>query len=208
MKSRKKMYIFLTSLVIITVMISIAYAALSTTLTIQHGNVTQTAQSWNVGFVAADPISASVVGGTSDVGRSCGTVKATATAVTVRATTLSKPGDKCVWPVTIQNTGSIDAKLDTITFTKPGGYSGDTCTISYNDSNQTVKKSMMVCDNIKYKITTDEAGNTLLIEGSKTITANSTLTVYITAAYVPTDTTVSSEIVYTNAKIALKFAQK
>ncbi len=205
MKSRKKMYVFLSSLIAIIIMISIAYAALSSTLNIQYGNVTQTLISWNVGFEPGDPINVDTVGGTSNVGRSCGTVKATATAVTVRATTLSKPGDKCVWKLNILNQGDIGAKLTQLTFTKPGGYTGgDTCTITTSGSKN---KSMMVCDNIKYKITTDQDGNNLLLEDSTTVAAHSNLYVYLTAAYVPTTTTVESEIVYTNAKIQLKFSQ-
>lgn len=203
--SKKNLSKIVIGLVIIVGMITIAYAYLSTTLTLKYNKITQSALTWNVGFVegtiAATPDS------TSSTGFSCGNVTATPTTVTVANTSLSKPGDKCVWELTIQNNGSIDATLETISATAPTG-TGVTCTIESANN-------MMTCGNIIYKIASTATGYTLLTTTNKTITkvtngTPGTMTVYLLAYYNPTVTELNlgTAIVQNNAQFSLTFKQK
>ena len=187
MKDKKTIYAVLVAIVIAGAGLSIAYAAMSTTLTTTFGRVTQNALTWNVGF---DTTSTSV----SATGRSCGTATIATGTVTIGDTTLSKPGDKCTWAVTVRNSGQINAKLSSIAGTQP---SGNTC------STQT---GTMTCGNIKYSVTTDAAGSTVLKSGVS-LAANQTLAAYIVAEYVPTNAVQSSAITQTGATFKMTWAQ-
>ena len=65
---------------ILVVGVGVAYAALSTTLTVTFGKVTQNAITWNVGFQGSSATGTS--SGTSTTGLSCGAATITASAVT------------------------------------------------------------------------------------------------------------------------------
>ena len=69
-------------LVVVVVGMSIAYAALSSTLTIQMNQVTQNSLSWNVGFQPGT-VTGTPGGSSSSTGRSCGNATVTANSVTV-----------------------------------------------------------------------------------------------------------------------------
>ena len=179
---------------VLVVGIGIAYAALSTTLTITFGNVTQTALNWNVGFqgttISGTP------GGTSSTGRSCGTatVAQDTLSVTVADTTLSKPNDSCTYTLTVKNSGNIPAKLDNITPTAP---SGITC--------GTISGGNMVCGNITYKLASNSDGSTILPTNT-TLAASETQTVYLVVKYTGT-TTNSSSVTHTGATFTLNYIQ-
>ena len=191
---KKKYQLALIVAIVMLLAITTAYAALSTTLNIQTNSVVQEALTWNVGFTGTSATATST--GTSTTGRSCGTATITATSVTVAETTLSKPDDKCVYTLTVKNSGTIPAKLSTITPTKPTGTSV-TC--------GTASGPTMVCGNITYKLTSNSAGTTALATNT-TLAANGTQTVYLVVSY--TGTTVnSSEITQSGAKFALKYDQ-
>ena len=109
-------------------------------------------------------------------------------------TTLSKPGDKCTWTLTIKNSGTVAANLGSITPTAPSSVS---CTNS---------GASMVCGNITYKLTTNSGGSTLLTTSAGNLTAGSSLTVYLVAEY--TGTTVnSSAVTQTGGKFTLVYNQ-
>jgi len=80
-------------MVVLILGIIVAYAALSTTLNLKFTGVTQNALTWDVGFTGTS--ASGTAAGTSATGRTCGAATITATSVSVAATTLSKPGDKC-----------------------------------------------------------------------------------------------------------------
>ena len=149
--------------------ITVVYAALSTTLNITINRVSQNAISWNVAFSTGSVTP--TVGGTGDAGRSCGTATVDATTVTVANTTLSKPDDSCTYQLTINNTGSIDARLGTITPVHP---SSTSCTDS---------GASMVCGNITYKLATNSTGTTLLATNSTIAKTTGTQTVYLIIKY-------------------------
>ena len=195
MKDKKTIYAVLVAIVIAGAGLSIAYAAMSTTLTTTFGRVTQNALTWNVGCDTTSTSVSATAGGTSATGRSCGTATITAGTVTIGDTTLSKPGDKCTWAVTVRNSGQINAKLSSIAGTQP---SGNTC------STQT---GTMTCGNIKYSVTTDTAGTTAVLKSGESLAANQTLAAYIVAEYVPTNAVQSSAITQTGATFKMTWAQ-
>ncbi|MBR1386575.1 MAG: hypothetical protein IJ568_07070 [Bacilli bacterium] len=168
-KNQKQLLTIVGAVVLLIVGISVVYAALSTTLNITVGSVTQSQMSWNVAFQTGT-VNATA-GGTSATGRSCGAATVTADTVSVASTTLSKPDDSCTYALNIKNTGSIDATLATITPVAPGSTS---CTNS---------GASMVCGNITYKLTTDSAGSTLLTTGGTLAKTNGTLPVYLVIKY-------------------------
>ena len=169
--------------------ISIAYAALSTTLTITMGKVTQSALSWNVGFTTGTVNATKVGSGT------CGAATVTADTVTVADTTLTTLHDKCTYALTIKNTGTVAATLATINPSNPASVS---CTNS---------GASMVCGNITYKLTTDAAGNTLLTTNKDLAASTGSLPVYLVAEYTGT-TTGGSAATHTNAGFTLTYNQK
>lgn len=203
MRFKKNMYIFVSILVVVAIVISIAYATLSTNLTVKYSKVTQSSQTWNVGFVPASSVSATALG-TSSTGRSCGTATVTANSVTVANTTLSKPGDACRWELQIQNTGTIDAKLSEIQYVMPTGITD--CTITQD-------RTQMDCGNISYKMSSNESGGTRLVaNGNSTSTtkvdAGDTITVYLHAIYLPTDSVNATAVEHNNVQTKLIFIQK
>ena len=184
-------FLFLVATIMI-VGVGVAYAALSTTLSITFGSVTQSALSWNVGFQGNSATATS--SGTSDTGRVCGTATITPSTVTVADTTLSKPGDKCTYALTVANTGTVGAVLSSITPTAPNGI---TCGTSTGGN--------LVCGNITYKLTSDAAGETVL-PTSTDLAAGSTQAIYLVISY-NADTLQTTEVTHTGAKFTLTYNQ-
>ena len=191
---RKRLYVIMCSLAVAVVALSIAYAALSATLNIGVSSVQQTPQTWNVAFQTGSVTG--TPGGSSDVGRSCGTATVNATTASVAATQLSKPGDKCTYKLTVKNTGSIAATLASITPTQPTG-TGVTC--------GTASGAQMVCGNITYTLATNTSG-TLLATGGTLAASTGSLDVYLIAEFTGT-TLPSSEITQSNAGFTLVYNQ-
>lgn len=195
MKNNKSLYIIVSVLVVVIISLSVAFAALSKTLTINFGNVNETVQTWNVGFETKSSLSA-VAGGTSDTGRSCGTATVTATTVTVNNTTLSKPGDSCRYDLKILNGGSIAAKVSGITATNPTG-TNVSCTGS---------GAQIVCGNITYTLATNTGGTTLL-STSNTVAAGGNLPVYLLVAFTGANPS-GSAVVQQSAKFTIGLTQQ
>ena len=123
--SRKNLQVILVAVVLLLVGLSVGFAALSATLNITTSSVKQDPVTWNIGFqgTSATP----TLGGTSSVGRSCDNAAITTSSVTIANATLSKPGDKCTYALTIKNNGSIAGTLYSVTPTKP---TSTTCTVT------------------------------------------------------------------------------
>ena len=192
MRNKQKFSVMLSAMLVLLVGLSIAYAALSTTLNVTVNSVgSQGGMSWNVGFTGSSATPTLL--GTSATGRSCGTATITTTAVTIADTTLSKPGDGCRYSLTIKNSGTISAALTSITPTEPNGI---TC--------ETKSGGLMVCGNITYKLATNTQG-TVLTSGS-TLAPNATLPVYLIMEY--TGTSLAGEtIVHSGAKFSILYSQ-
>ena len=172
-KNQKQMLTIIGAIVLLIVGISVAYAALSSTLNITTGSVTQGTMSWEVGFLPGTVEAA--VGGTSDTGRSCGDATATASTVTIANSTLSKPDDSCTYQLTIKNTGTLDAVLTNVTPVHP---TSTTCTDS---------GASMECGNLTYKLSTDVAGTTLLPLNGTIAKSTGSKTVYLIVKYTGTE---------------------
>ena len=192
-QERKRLYIIMCTLAVAVVGLSIAYAALSTQLSVTLNSVQNEPMSWNVGFQPGT-VNATV-GGTSATGRVCGAATVTASSVSLASTTLSKPDDSCTYALTIKNTGTIDATLATISPTQPTSI---TCNPAAN--------ATMVCGNITYKLTTDAAGNTALTTGGTLAAETGTLPVYLVVKY--TGTTLSgTAVTHSNGSFTLTYNQ-
>ena len=187
-REKEKLQLILIAAFILVAGIGIAYAALSTTLTITMNKVTQNALTWNVAFTTGTVTGTAA--GTSGTGRSCGNATVTANSVTVADTTLSKPGDKCTYALTIKNTGGIAASLGSITGTAP---TSTTCNIT---NASTSAGASMVCGNLTYKIGTDASG-TALKTGTTIAASTGTQAVYLIVEY--TGTSLNSSAVTQSA---------
>ena len=187
-----KFMILVTAILVTSV--GIAYALLTTTLNVTVSSVTQSQMTWDIKFVGTPSVSA---GGTSATGRSCGaaTIASGSLGVTVAATTLSKPADKCVYTLQIKNNGTVPAKLGSIAFTGPTEASS--CT---SDGAQ------KVCGNITYTMATNNTGTSLLAVNS-TLAVDETKTVYLIMEYTGTDVN-GSAVTHTGSKFTLGYVQQ
>lgn len=196
MRNRKFFYAILLVIFVLILAIVVAYAALSATLNISFNTVTQNKLTWSIGFDGGTTTTFTAnVDGTSMTGLSCGYADIVSTnSIYISSTTMSKPGDKCTYALKIKNSGSIGAKLSSITPTRPSGIS---CS--------TASGGRMVCGNITYKLATTSAGTTTLTTGT-TIPANTTSSIYLIVEYTGT-TLNSSAVTHSGASFSLNYAQ-
>ena len=189
----KKLLPLVYVMVVVLAGISVAYAALSTTLNVTTNKITQSALTWNVAFTG-NTITATE-GGTSNTERSCGTATVSGTSVTVADTKLSKPDDSCTYTLTVKNNGTIPAKLTNITPTAP---SSITC--------GTTSGPTMVCGNITYRLLSSTSGSGTSLPTNTTLAASGTQTIYLEVKY--TGTTVnSSAVTQSGGTFALVYSQ-
>lgn len=196
MKNRQRLSIALVALFVVVVGLSVAYAALSQTLNITINNVAVSNLSWSIGISC----SLTTSGGTSDTGRSCGTVSASGTSITIADSALSKPGDYCLYTCTVTNGGGINASLGSIAATVPTVQSG---TESCSKSGATI-----TCTNVKYQLCTAQSSgscSTVLSTSNGGVNANSSKTIYLLMSY--TSSSLSSGAVLTGAKYVLTYNQ-
>ena len=144
-KNGKAKNIVLAVLLVAVVTLSIAYAALSATLTINGQATVKAGTSWDVHFqqkTGNDPICvASSKSGESTTAqvKTQGTLNQDGTSFSGLTVDFMKPGDKvvCTWEVT--NAGSINAKLTDVTIGTPDCTSGADCTAVKSNINYTLK---------------------------------------------------------------------
>ena len=186
--SRKNLQVILVAVVLLLVGLSVGFAALSATLNITTSSVKQDPVTWNIGFqgTSATP----TLGGTSSVGRSCDNAAITTSSVTIANATLSKPGDKCTYALTIKNNGSIAGTLYSVTPTKP---TSTTCTVT---AASTTASAKMVCGNLTYTLSASQDDSTKLTTGS-TLAASGTKAAYLIIEY--TGNTLNSSTVTQSA---------
>ena len=203
---RKKYSSMLLVALVSVLTVGIAYAALSSTLTVTMNKVTQNALSFGPTISSCSKTNDV---GTSATGRTCGAISATSgsTAVTVADTTLSKPEDACVYKCTIQNpTGYIPAKINSIVPTAP---TSTTCGTITNASSSA--SAAMVCGNITYGIyaTASVSGTTITTTNfttGQTLAANSTKDFYLVVRYSGTELN-SSAVTQSAGKFTFTFGQ-
>ena len=106
-KTRKVKIISLIVLVVMILCLTVAFAALSQTLTI-NGSVAVNTASWDIHF---ENLTLSEKTGTAEVS---GTPQLIGTSISGIDVSLNKPGDKIVYEFDLVNNGSIEAKLTNI----------------------------------------------------------------------------------------------
>ena len=111
-KERKVKYLSIVALIVAVVGLGVAFAAMSTTLTI-NGTATMDTAKWDIHF---ENLSEVKLGGFATE-----TVKPTlaATKIGDYAVTLTRPGDSATYTFDVVNDGTIDAKLGTYTKSAP-----------------------------------------------------------------------------------------
>lgn len=192
-KDRKAMYVSIFALVIAVVGVTIAYAALSTSLSVKFGRVTQSAFEWDIKLREGNVTG--IASGTSTT--VCGTATVTENSITVADITLSKPGDKCNYPLTVQNKGDVDANIASITATSPNGVSCN------NDT-----EGKLVCGNVVYSLASDSEGLNVLKRGEqKVLKTNGTSDFYLVVSYNVTSEVLNEEVTHTGAGFTVVYGQ-
>lgn len=192
-KKRKDMYIYVLILVIAVVSLSIAYAAVRTTIKVNFGKTTGKPITWDVGF--NEDIVTGIANGTSDTGRSCGNANVTKEDVIIELTTLSKPADSCTYPLVVENYGGIVANIASITPEMP---TGENCSLN--------GVSTMVCGNLTYQLSNDVDGNSKL-ENDQKVGINEKKTVYLIVTYTGANIN-ETPVTQSKAGFKVNYAQK
>ena len=111
-KERKVKYLSIVALIVAVVGLGVAFAAMSTTLTI-NGTATMDTAKWDIHF---ENLSTVKLGGFAT---ETATPEMTATKIGDYAVTLTRPGDSATYTFDVTNAGTIDAKLGTFTKNAP-----------------------------------------------------------------------------------------
>lgn len=109
----KKSYLYVGLFLLLIAGISMGYAALKTTLSI-NGTAKISKVAWDIHFANATPKDGSVTPGEGDTGI---VIDSSDNTHASWAVTLAKPGDKYEFTIDVVNGGSLDAKLEKITKT-------------------------------------------------------------------------------------------
>ncbi len=149
-KGRKTKAVAIVALIVAVLGLTVAFAALSTTLTI-NGTAEVNTATWDIHF---ENLSSAVTTGDA--------TETTAPTIQVGANSkpntkigdfkvqLTKPGDSVTYTFDVKNTGTIDATLGTLTLGTPQCTSIAEPTVE-NDAT-------IVCDNLTYELTYTDGG--------------------------------------------------
>lgn len=178
-RNKKTLYIIVLILVVVIVSLTIAFAALSTTFTINFASVNQNAYTWNVQFDTGTTNVAPTKNSTNQNSNfTCDNATVSASSITVSNVKLSKPGDYCIWAFKVDNYGNMPAKLTSISSSKAGS---GTCTTN---------GATITCGCVTFKLAKNTAGSSLLAVNEPLAAGTSTnpaqLQLYLRADYTPT----------------------
>ena len=171
--------VLIAVLIVGLVSMTVAYAALSTTLTISS-SAKVAATKWNIiidnfAQAAAQP---NGVSGTSEV-TVTGPTSTSGTTISVLVVTFKKPGDVAKFTFNLKNTGDIDAQLNTFTLGEPA-------------SSTKVTKSVVCGSGTKVAPATATTNNSMdLAKTSGVISCEMTLTLANDATIPASETTVT-----------------
>ncbi|MBR2678465.1 MAG: hypothetical protein IKE63_03515 [Bacilli bacterium] len=157
-RRKKPIKILIIVLAIVICGIGVAYAALSSVLNITTSRITQSAMTWDIGFEAGTIPGVATVTNNGTI--NCGSVTATATAVTGVSPVFNTATGKCAYTLKLQNNGTIGGKIAQITITQPV-------------SNCTLGDSSMTCGNMAYRLRYDSADSTSYVKLNDTIAGKS-----------------------------------
>ena len=157
-KERKIKVLSVAALLVAVLGLTVAFAALSQTLTI-NGSATVNAASWDVHFENLSE--ATIEGGAEVVTKP--TITEDGTSIQTFKVKLTKPLDSVIYTFDVKNAGSINAKLTGITKAAT-----PTCTGSGDSATTDAEK---VCSGLTYKLTYADGDH----RGEEVSTANSDL---------------------------------
>ena len=151
-KERRVKALSLVALLITIVGLTVAFAAMSRTLTI-NGTATMDTARWNIHFanITNNKVHAATVNSAQITGE---------TTITY-GVTLTKPGDKAEIEFDVVNSGDIDA------------YIGGLNVFTLNCENETGDRNI-VCNNLEWSLKYKETGNTNIVAVNDTLTAGQT----------------------------------
>lgn len=190
-KKIQKIIIVIVLLIAAIFGLVIAYSALTATLHIQFSTITYNSVTWNVGFEPGR-INAIKRGSNETV---CGEAVINPNFVEIDNISLYTLHDKCIYPLKIKNTGTIDAVLGSIAAKTPASSSCDTS-----------QPAKMICGNITYKLTIDEAGTKLLNTMEEIEAKKGQLDVYLYTEYTGLELGIKEE--QNSGGFALNYFQK
>ncbi len=206
MRKRSMLFGMIGVLCSLVLVMGVVYATLNTVLNINFGSssssaVVQKGSTWDISFLTgADNLTITKTGGnesTTDVycndGPNMSQPTITGTEISGINIQLTKKGDQCSYAFKVKNNGTLKAKLNAISLTKP------------NTACTTPSVSSMVCGNITYSLKYDSASGTALT-ASDTLDNGITKTIVLTAAYTGS-ATVSSDIAYNGFGATLNYIQ-
>lgn len=189
-KNREMMLLIIAILVVFVIGLSVVYASLSQNLTVKFGNVIQESAKWGVKFQGTS------VTGSKTGSATCGTATiSNSTTVTVAKTTLTKPGDKCSYALTLENSGTIAAKISEITPTKPSGID---CEVASGH--------LMMCGVASYMLSYSESTTDTSPSVGDTLSAGATKALYLIIQYW-SPTTLPSDVTHSGFGFTIKYEQ-
>ena len=189
LKNKKSLMILLSVSLFLLLFISVAFAALSTTLNINVGQVNQNPIYWDVGFVGDYELSEE---GTSSTGRVCGSPTITDKSATFSNITLSKPEDACIYDIDVISHSDYTAYLANVDIICPSGVTGS--------SNNTIG------DGTGMATFTQQCGKiTYSINGPDKLEANDWIPYRVIVSYNSSSLT-SQQTTQSGAKIIVEFA--
>ena len=150
MRRKQKSKKFLVVAVVLLLLISIGYAAISTTLTI-NGTANIAATSWNVHFESVNVTNGSVTGANVTTAPAVPSGSTTTTSLTYNVT-LEKPGDFYEFTVDVVNGGTINAQI---------AENGITKTMKIGNNDLTTAQAKLIDYTVTY------ADGTAITEGDK-----------------------------------------
>lgn len=182
------------SLLVAVLGITVGFAAMSRTLTI-NGSATVEPANWSVHFTNLRPVAL-----TNDATEtSTPTLSEVDTHMGNYAVSLTKPGDKAVYYVDVVNDGDIDAALTSVTIATP--------TITGTSTTNKAADETIVQNNLLYSVTYSD-GSAITV-GDELAAETGTATLKITIEYDPTATAIPSDDVnITGMDVTLIYGQK
>ncbi len=139
-KNKKSKVILLTILIVGVLLMSVAFAALSTTLTIRGTGLVDPV-SWDIKF---ENLASVTLKGTAQE-TTAPTIK-NYTEISEYAVVLKQPGDEVRYDFDVHNYGQVDAKIETLNVPTP------VCSATASDEQQKIKDAEIVSNNLTYTL--------------------------------------------------------
>ncbi len=177
-KQRKIKTIAVIALIVAVFGLTVAFAALSTTLSI-NGSAKVNAGSWEIYF---DNLSSASINGYASV-ITDPEISSSKTEIEDYKVVLTSPGDSVSYTFDVVNNGTISAKIDSLTKTSP------TCeSLAYPE---VTSDAEIVCSNLVYTLTYLDTGDEVKVgdtlDASETKTLKLTLSYSNSSSQIPTD---------------------